>query len=221
MWRGHSHVGLTHMWRGHSNYASYSCVEGTFTHASYSCVEGKFTCASYSHVEGTFTCASYSHVWDEPPKWNSLLLDIDKNLISKNTVEINNLLGVSPRSGFFLLVLPKGRIFVLGPSNRTPKTQEWTGKSFRRDHLSNMASFDGSEMDVAAHFWAIPLSLIRSDVQCKRVLNRKFQCIKVHLHWIKVNVKSASLPDGLVENLVCRSHRIAATIKEKFRFLSV
>ena len=54
MWRGHSHVGVTHVWRS-----------------------------------GTFTCGSYSHVWDEPPKWNTSLLDFSGDDKSWSTLIYN------------------------------------------------------------------------------------------------------------------------------------
>ena len=51
VWRGHSRVGVTHVWRGHSR-------------------------VGVTHVWRGHSRVGVTHVWDEPPKWNSSLLDI-------------------------------------------------------------------------------------------------------------------------------------------------
>ena len=43
-----------------------------------SCVEGIILCGKCSYVKGTFTCGG-----KEPPKWNSLLLDIYPEILAK------------------------------------------------------------------------------------------------------------------------------------------
>ena len=62
---------------------SYSHVEGTFMCRSYSCMEGAVVFKGYSHV-------GVSHMWDEPPKWNSSLLDFsyiyELNKLVKNLI---------------------------------------------------------------------------------------------------------------------------------------
>ena len=63
-----------HMWKGAFIHQSYSHVEGKFMCVGYSCVERTFMCRSYTHLEG-HSCVGDSHLWDEPPKWNSSLLD--------------------------------------------------------------------------------------------------------------------------------------------------